>query len=192
MEDKQRELEDNYKAIDSNLAIFRDLTNQQNEGLQSDTKQFANKLQDNVKQKDDIKDSIFIVMGKVCNKAPSELNVDMIDQHFKDLEEHESRVDDTEDNLMEMGHKIDTNLKKAFFEFEKQLMYNYMHKSEEMSKDNEDEIMKIGTTQSSMADKLNKLEQKVLEKSSQIDVLQEAIDSAKMEIAKGRKINKYV
>ena len=52
--------------------------------------------------------------------------------------------------------------------------------------------MKIGTTQSSMADKLNKLEQKVLEKSSQIDVLQEAIDSAKMEIAKGRKINKYV
>lgn len=58
-------------------------------------------------------------MGKVCNKAPSELNVDMIDQHFKDLEEHEKRVEETDDLLMELNHKMQNSLKKAFFDFEK-------------------------------------------------------------------------
>ena len=85
-------------------------------------------------------------MGKVCNKPPNELNIDMIDQHFKDLEEHEKRVDETEEVLMEMNSKLQNNLKKAFFEFEKQLKYSYLHKSDELSKDNEEEIVKISTS----------------------------------------------
>ena len=49
MEDKQRELEDNYKAIDNNLAIFKDLTQETNNDLSNDTKEFARSLDNNVK-----------------------------------------------------------------------------------------------------------------------------------------------
>ena len=41
MEDKQRELEDNYKAIDNNLSIFKELTQQENGDLQRESASFA-------------------------------------------------------------------------------------------------------------------------------------------------------
>lgn len=48
MEDKERELEDNYKAIDNNLMIFRDLTQQHHNDLEADTRKFARELDENV------------------------------------------------------------------------------------------------------------------------------------------------
>lgn len=71
-------------------------------------------------------------------------------------------------------------------------MYNYVHKSEEMSKDNDEEMVKIGSTNKSMNDKLTKLEATVLEKASSLDVLADTIDQAKMEIAKAKAQNRYI
>lgn len=71
-------------------------------------------------------------------------------------------------------------------------MYHYVHKSEETSKDNDEEIVRIGSTNKTMNDKLTKLEATVLEKASSLDVLADTIDQAKMEIAKAKAQNRYI